>query len=39
MTTSDGPDHFDVVTFHGGAAHAAPDLPWRFYLEPSEYIY
>jgi len=24
MTTSDGPDHFDVVTFHGGAAHAAP---------------
>jgi len=38
MTTSDGPDHFDVVTFHGGAAHAAP-ISWRFYLEPSEYIY
>jgi len=38
MTTSDGPDHFDVVTFHGGAARC-PDLPWRFYLEPSEYIY
>jgi len=26
MTTSDGPDHFDVVTFHGGAMRTRPDL-------------